>query len=322
MRSRSAFTLVELLVVIAIIGVLVALLLPAVQAAREAANRMSCSNNLKQLGIACHNYHDTHKKLPLTYTTGDYTLASGNQTSWITQALPFFEQGPLYDMYDFRYNVVNDPRTVDINNPVNPSNGYAATRAIASLLCPSDGTNEDGRMGARANTGWVIGVTNYKGCAGANWAWGNFITSGAPFAIPNQEGLNDGNGFFFRAGGTKPSCAKFAKCTDGLTNSFLVGEAIPLHCTHSGWSHFNYCTATAAIPLNAKAQITNTGNKEADRVKDAGDWPNNYSFMSRHPGGGQFCMGDGSVRFVPDQVDLTVYRGAGTITGGESTQLP
>lgn len=320
MRSRSAFTLVELLVVIAIIGVLVALLLPAVQAAREAANRMSCGNNLKQLGIACHNYHDTHKKLPLTYNTGDYGLTNSRNTSWMLQAMPFMELGNLYDMMDFRYGPADDPRTGAIASPNNPSNGYVITRPVPAFLCPSDGTTNDGVMGGRANIGWTVGVNNYKGCSGGNWAWGNFQSTGTASHNPgNGNGLDAANGFFGRG----PAVSnKFAKCTDGLSNSFLAGEAIPAHCQHSSWYHFNHCTATAGVPLNVKAQCTNTGNKEADRVACTGDWPNNYSFMSRHPGGGQFCMGDGSVRFVPDQVDLNVYRGAGTITSGESTQLP
>jgi prepilin-type processing-associated H-X9-DG protein len=229
-------------------------------------------------------------------------------------------------MFDFRYNIVNDPRTGAIANPTNPSNGYAATRAVPAFLCPSDGTNEEGRMNGRANTpSWVTGVTNYKGNAGSNWAWGVFIPPAA-FNTPSNHGLDQGNGFFWRAGDVNkpPSATKLAKATDGLSNTFLVGEAIPAHCTHTGWSHFNYCTATAAIPLNVKAQCSGgqTGNKEADRVACKDNWENNYSFMSRHAGGGQFCMGDGSVKFVSDQIDLVVYRGAGSATGGETTQLP
>ena len=318
MRMRSAFTLVELLVVIAIIGVLVALLLPAVQAAREAANRMSCGNNLKQLGIGCHNYHDTHKKLPLNYMNGAFG-SSTPQTSWLLSVLPFIEQTPLYDVYDFRYGINNDPR-----NPNQPSNLWVAGRPLSPFTCPSDGTNEGFRTDAANLEGLTIGTTNYKGVCGANWesGWGSaFGTNGTPFATPNPNGLDDSNGLFGRGFG-KAKSEKFAKCTDGLSNTLMIGEAIPTHCTHTAWPWFNGVTGTCAVPLNAKAVSPNTGNKEADRVAAAGSWPNNYSFMARHPGGGQFCLGDGSVRFVADQIDLAVYRGAGTCYNGEATQLP
>ncbi|HEV7280870.1 MAG TPA: DUF1559 domain-containing protein [Pirellulaceae bacterium] len=321
MRRRSAFTLVELLVVIAIIGVLVALLLPAVQAAREAANRMSCGNNLKQLGIGVHNYHDTHKRLPLNYLVGAFDGNNPQSTSWMTQVLPFIEQQPLYDMFDWRYGILNDPRN---SSTPNVSNRYFAGRPLTAFMCPSDGTNEGTTTECAQFAGTPMGAPNYKGVCGANWQWGAHSTVGTTnpkFDTPNGNGLDDSNGMFGRGNG-KPKSDKFARCTDGLSNTLMIGEAIPAHCTHSGWAWCNGSTATCARPLNAKAVSPNTGNKEADRVAARGDWPNNYSFMSRHPGGGQFCLGDGSVRFVPEQIDLTVYRGSATQNGGEATQLP
>src|SRR5262245_59054953 len=158
-RHKGGFTLVELLVVIAIIGVLVALLLPAVQAAREAARRSTCSNNLKQLAIGCHNYHDIAGKFPLNYATtpgnahwNDPPNTLHRSTSWMVQVLPFIEQKPLYDMFDFNWDVRLDPRNgTVVNNPNNPSNAFAARTVIPTYLCPSDGLNNFGRLNQRQN---------------------------------------------------------------------------------------------------------------------------------------------------------------------------
>ncbi len=350
-RRTHGFTLVELLVVIAIIGVLVALLLPAVQAAREAARRTSCSNNLKQLAIGCHNYHDTTGTFPLNYgiTPGgshwaDPVSSTHRSTSWMVQVLPFVEQKPLYDIIDFNFDVRLDPRNgTDVNNPNNPSNAFVARTVIPTYLCPSDGLNNQGRLGTRANRNalprpqWA--VNNYKGVCGANWQWGNFRTnarppqgSGLPDFANTQwgrsgNGLDRGNGIFFRGGRAhvnEVSATPIAAVTDGTSNTFMIGEAIPRWCTHTWWWWFNGTTATCAIPLNARAQHPNcqTGNKTADLNCAWGQWQNNYSFMSMHPGGGQFALADGSTRFVSETINLTVYRSLGTKQNGEVAQLP
>jgi prepilin-type N-terminal cleavage/methylation domain-containing protein len=341
-RRKSGFTLVELLVVIAIIGVMVGLLLPAVQAAREAARRMSCGNNLKQLSLACHNYENTYKRLPLNYGLGGNLYAATpnpdvRQTSWLTQVLPFIEQQALYEMIDFSFDVALDPRNgPTLDAPLMPSNRFVARTVVSPFLCPSDGTNQEGRMASRANRAGTLAVNNYKGVAGANWAWGVFITvtppAGSPPGTPNfnntqwgnsTDGLNAGNGIFFRgAAGGRPSNTRMASITDGTSNTLMIGEAVPRWCTHSWWFYFNGSTATCAIPLNIRAQCANTGNRAADLNACWGDWPNNYSFMSQHPGGGQFALGDASVTFISDSIDLTVYRSLATMAGGESVQMP
>jgi type II secretory pathway pseudopilin PulG len=328
---------VELLVVIAIIGILIALLLPAVQAAREAARRSQCTNNLKQLALACHNYHDTFKKLPLNYATGanpyadPNTDALGRSASWMQMVLPFIEQQALYDMINFNYDVTLDPRNgATITNPVNPSNAYVARTVVTAYLCPSDGNNSNGIMGTRRNrtaNGAQWAVTNYKGVCGANWGWGNFQTqppsvfANTPFG-QSADGLNAGNGIFFRGQTANRPCAtKMSSITDGTSNTLMIGEVVPRWCTHTWWWWFNGTTATCAIPLNVSAQCRNTGNRVADLDNCWDDWGNNYSFMSRHPGGGQFALGDASVRFVSQTVDLTVYRGMSTMGGGETAFL-
>ena len=330
---RSGFTLVELLVVIAIIGILIALLLPAVQAAREAARRSQCINNLKQLALACHNYENRSRTLPLNYASGSNPYGSPpgadfRSTSWLTQILPFVEQGSLYNMIDFSYDVLLDPRNGNVNAPNVPSNAYVAKQVIPTFLCPSDGENDGGVMGNRANRSGSWAVNNYKGVAGANWAWGNFqVQPPDPLANtewgPTGDGLNAGNGIFFRGQAAGRPCAtRLASITDGLSNTFMIGEAVPRWCTHTWWFHFNAVTATCAIPLNAPAQCRNTGNRNADLIACAGNWQNNYSFMSRHPGGGNFAMADGSARFVSETIDLTLYRQLATKAGGESVSVP
>ena len=137
------------------------------------------------------------------------------------------------------------------------------------------------------------------------------------------DGLNAGNGIFFRgATAGRPCATTLASITDGLSNTFMIGEAVPRWCTHTWWFHFNGVTATCAIPLNVRAQCQNTGNRVVDLNACWTDWGNNYSFMSRHPGGANFALGDGAVRFVSDNIDITLYRQLATKGGGETAPLP
>ncbi len=339
--SRAGFTLVELLVVIAIIGILVAMLLPAVQSAREAARRMSCTNNVKQLALACHNYHDTYKTFPLSYSTWGGANArapmDGRSQSWMVAVLPFVEQQPLYDIVDFNFGVRNDPRNTTFGaGTTGPSNEWAAWQSIPAYRCPSDGGN-NGRLdlsranyrNPRADRSW--GVNNYKGVAGANWQWGNFQVRptnlplspwySTPFGSTGN-GLDRGNGILYRNNNpANPATTNMAAVTDGTSNTFLIGEAIPQYCTHTWWWHSNGTTATTAIPLNLPAQCKNTGNRKADLLDCRGNWPNNYSFMSFHPGGGNFGLADGSVRFVSETVTLRVYRSFGSKMDGQTATL-
>jgi type II secretory pathway pseudopilin PulG len=259
---------VELLVVIAIIGILVALLLPAVQAAREAARRLTCSNNLKQLGLACLNYVDAFKKMPLSYgqvTAGPSLWSepanpSSRQSSWIIQCLPFTERKQLYDLVDFNFDVTLDPRNffngASISYPASPSNAWIAKQVIPTLLCPSDGITSSRIMPNRSNRlagGAAWAVTNYKGVAGANWAWGNFQVippsplSNTPFG-QTGDGLDRGNGLIFRAAlPSNPCSTRMAAVTDGVSNTFMLGEAVAGFSTHNWWWWCNGTTATTAI---------------------------------------------------------------------------
>lgn len=322
-RRRRAFTLIELLVVIAIIAILIALLLPAVQQAREAARRTQCKNNLKQLGLALANYHDAYNQFPINYGIwSGNDPRNGKSTSWLVQILPYVDQGPLFDQIDFNYGIANDPR---ISAGQTPNNRTIADTAIPVFICPSD--THPGTMGGRANFGGRHGVNNYKGCAGANWTWGTWQVKASTDPISGSDrwnhngghGLDRGNGMFFR-GNNWGYSTRIRDITDGTSNTFAIGEAVPEWCTHTWWWWYNGSTATTAIPLNAPPQCSagNTGVKKIDLQKCAGDWPDNYSFMSRHEGGAHFALADGSTRFISENIDLGVYRGLGTIDRGET----
>jgi len=204
-KSRPAFTLVELLVVIAIIGVLVAMLLPAVQAAREAARRSSCSNNLKQLGIALHNYHDTHKALPRAVVWGAPDIANPQATvqlpyhhTWITSILPFIEQKPLYDSINHNAPAWGQPHV---------------SMSVNTLLCPSDAEFTP----SQAHN---LSITNYAASEGYHW-WPEAIIG----AWPPWDGLGfvnpygDYNGVF-----AVNKNRTFANFKDGTSQTIMVGE--------------------------------------------------------------------------------------------------
>ena len=329
-NSSTGFTLVELLVVIAIIGILVGLLLPAVQAAREAARRMSCSNNLKQLGLSIHNYESTYNKVPINgLINGDYNdppALTSHSVSWMTGILPFCEQSPLYERIDFNYESTNDPRNgPTFNSAPEPSNGAVARTALAAFRCPSDAFGRF-QMGNRANrtADKELAVNNYKGVAGANWQWGSFqvttgLLAGVRWGGTSGNGLDRGNGMLCP---NYDSQTEFKHVTDGLSNVFMVGEAIPAFCSHTWWFWANGSTATCAVPLNARAQCASTGGRWKDMQTCANDWPNNYSFQSLHIGGGQFAMGDASVRFISDSIDINLYRQLASILDGQTVTVP
>lgn len=310
-HRRQGFTLIELLVVIAIIAILIALLLPAVQQAREAARRSTCKNNLKQIALALHNYHDVYKTFPINWESGPWAGWNENTRgmSWMVRILPFVEQKPLQDRVNW--------------NGRERDNRFISTRVIPVYVCPSDSTSE-GTVGierSRANAsnttrqgiamGNRRGVTNYKAVAGNNWGWGRWrFRQNVGRCANSYNGLDCGNGFICRSR-TRPFTTRMSDIQDGTSNTFALGEAVPRWCTHSWWYWFNGTTATVGIPLNAPARSGRT------LEQDWGNWPDNYSFMSRHPGGAHFAMVDGSSRFVNENINLSLYRYLGSIQGSE-----
>ncbi len=304
LHSRLGFTLVELLVVIAIIGILVALLLPAVQAAREAARRSACQNNMKQIALAVHNFHDINLRFPYNgdpVTKSGCCYASGvRMWSWLARILPQMEQTALYEL-----------GKIGEDAPMDGSWAAIGTQ-VPSYLCPSDANSRQPRTDcANLPGGTPVGQTNYKGVSGGNWAWGTW-----PYTPPgaSNNGLDDGNGIFYRADVSKRRGMEAV--TDGTSNTLMIGEDLPKLNIHCAWPYSNTANGTCAIPLNNALVAGQPG------YNNPGDWPNVYSFRSRHPGGAQFALADASVRFISQTIDLTMYRNLASIAGGEVVQMP
>ena len=323
LSRRAGFTLVELLVVIAIIGVLVALLLPAVQTAREAARRTSCTNNLRQLSLACHNFHDVNGTLPRDGNSVDPVAlqnSHGNGTgccnqnvatwSWIARTLPFFEQKNLYESANIPVGVLNAPQSIPVIATV-----------IPTLNCPSDGTKPRTRSNSANLNGLTSAMTCYKGVSGANWGADRFPvenTFATPYSNPSVDGsyngLENGDGLFWRADMRKGNM-RLAEISDGTSNTYMIGEDVPEFIRWNEWAHPNGANGTCAIPPQ-------TGNSIGDPTTGQaafGNWPTRYSFRSRHPSGLNFALGDASVRFVANNIPLLIYRQMATRGGGEST---
>jgi prepilin-type N-terminal cleavage/methylation domain-containing protein/prepilin-type processing-associated H-X9-DG protein len=305
-RRRVAFTLIELLVVIAIIAILIGLLLPAVQKVREAAARMQCQNNLKQLGIAVHSYHDALGRFPFN---GDPVTNSGccyavgaRQWSWMARILPYIEQENRF-------------RQLGLANSPEASFDQVLTLLgepmIRTFKCPSDETPDIRTNLANFPGGTPAGVTSYKGVAGGNWAWGSFQFSDP---LMGNNGLDNGNGIFWRRDVIRR--LKMEQILDGTSNTLMIGEDIGRLNIHNGWMYSNGSTGTCAIPLNNALQAGQPG------FNNPGDWGNVYSFRSRHTGGANFAMADGGVRFVPQTIDIVLYRNLASHSGGEVVNLP
>ncbi|TVS19917.1 MAG: DUF1559 domain-containing protein [Planctomycetaceae bacterium] len=298
-RSRKAFTLVELLVVIAIIGVLVALLLPAVQAAREAARRAQCTNNLKQIGLALHNYHDTFRRFPYGYIE---TTELHRRTTWMQEIWPFIELGTLYDLY------MQDTSLwiMDVNPEVRDAQP-------AAFQCPSDGFQPafGGSGGRRSGADGFQG--SYVVCTGKDIMY---------------YGTRDLGGMFYRR-----SSVTFGDIIDGTSNTLMVSESIVRgsHNANSGWGgaggywggapHGGYGFTTLEPPnspvpdrvyqckseLFPRAPCISTLNTDDHR---------NFA-RSYHPGGVNAVLADGSVRFITDTIALPTYHALGTRSGME-----
>jgi prepilin-type N-terminal cleavage/methylation domain-containing protein/prepilin-type processing-associated H-X9-DG protein len=322
---RFGFTLVELLVVIAIIAILMALLVPAVQKVRQSAARVQCQNNMKQLALACHSYYAQERTFPRdgsadpsnqTSSHGDGNGAgtgccgdSAPHWSWIARLLPYIEQGDLARM---------------ANIPVGAMNASSASLTVIAtplgiLQCPSDNPNQP-RTDASDLSGVLVGVTNYKGVAGSNWG-NDYYPTDTQFSTPyrNQgangsfNGLEHGDGIFWRADIRNHGRLLTRAIADGTSNTFMIGEDIPDMIVWNAWSYSNGATATCAIPPNVGVYVPPL----TQTTTDTQDWPERYSFRSRHDGGLNFAMADGSVHFVSQDLAIATYRALSTIAGGE-----
>ncbi|MGQ0636680.1 MAG: DUF1559 family PulG-like putative transporter [Planctomycetaceae bacterium] len=322
MRNRRlGFTLIELLVVIAIIAVLIALLLPAVQQAREAARRTQCKNNLKQIGLALHNYHDSHLQFPINMDFNipqtPYRQLSTPGQGWMTRILPFVDQQPLYNQI-----VWSQPLSV-------PANAEVAQTKIRLFYCPSDPgpeTSPQADSGIVAPPGTIPWATaNYKGACGSRWPMdifgGNWVCAGflSPGFLdpssPNYLGYNLRGMFNGIFNDTFPTLIR--DVTDGLTNTVFVGESVVAwtYPQDRWWYYFEASVANTCIPINSRPVVA--GQTREARALTVFGRLDAFSFFSRHVGGAQFAMGDGSCRFINENINLQTYRALGTIRMGE-----
>ncbi len=326
--GRNGFTLVELLVVIAIIGILIALLLPAVQAAREAARRMSCANNLKQLGLAMHNYESCYRCYP--------GLGGGSQTSFSVQArlLPYIEQGNLQELIDFDQPLyLGDPH----NQSLNPRQAEAAATRVSLLRCPSDAADDL----LEAAEDEVLAGGNYMVCTGSG--------TGTSYDVRYRT-----DGLFYYG-----SASRHADMTDGTSHTLIMAETLlgngeRLDGYLSDESRKPRMTAFFfATPKEGSPGLNGIVDPDpADLLARVGVWfgnrgfgwivgkphsstfscylqPNSefpdlmsmgigfYAARSRHPGGVHGLLADGSVHFISDGVALPIWRGLATPAGGE-----
>ncbi len=322
MRTRRGFTLIELLVVVGIIAVLIALLLPAVQMVREAVNRAKCANNLKQLGLALHHYHDVHGSFPPAVLDGGdpYSLY---RWSAHTRLLPYIEQANLYNSLN-----LNQPLFLKPSLNVDPANVPGVSQVVPVFLCPSDWGTPFVRVPSNPDTGATFGPTNYMACVGSG------VNGGLR---TNADGVIYAN-----------SMVRFADVRDGTSTTALMSESLlglggqnalsrtptpqevprvyaytytdqpvtPEDCAevqqwqvnaNSKWADGqSYCTLYDHFyPPNAAAW---------DCVTGVASW---RAARSRHTGGVNLLLVDGSVRFVYNGVNLDTWHALGSRAGGE-----
>ncbi|WP_417382345.1 DUF1559 domain-containing protein [Gimesia sp.] len=293
--TRRGFTLIELLVVIAIIAILIALLLPAVQQAREAARRSTCKNNLKQIGLALHNYHETHSVLPSGWIGVQPGVGPnveyGSGWGWGTMILPFMDQSALYKQINFNLDINDSAQTPGLIDIVMPA-----------YRCPSDPADNTFELEEEGSPGTVL----------ARLATANYIGVFGSEELDDCETVAPGtncqsSGLFYQNSNTR-----FRDITDGTSQTLFVGERRT--DATAGW----YSTWVGAVP---------EGEETFSRVLGATDHvPNDPAahfddFSSHHTGGAQFLFGDGRVRFISENIDKNVYQSLSSIRGGELTNF-
>lgn len=355
-RRPRGFTLVELLVVIAIIGVLVALLLPAVQAAREAARRTQCLNNIRQLGIALHNHHDVHERFPMNVNyihsvNGDPAIR--DFASHLINLSPFIEETALHSAIEFC-----DPFESGCVRPGSQMVGDIPVHqyVVSGLQCPSDDRNgvvdpTDGGSSwaglARTHRAVAVATTNYAGSVGAQFmeSWNGFRITEI-INVPPGFGVNaNGEDWFNQNSGAPRGCprlnvrsdchdpatlsgvfarstwaASIHEITDGTANTIAMGEVLPRSSAFQwvmGWAYAEGLWFATTAPIN---HPTDRDSWAGPRPPRGGDWDDDFNvamgFKSRHSGGANFMLCDGSGTFISDEIDYGTYQALGARADG------
>jgi prepilin-type N-terminal cleavage/methylation domain-containing protein/prepilin-type processing-associated H-X9-DG protein len=308
LRSGKGFTLIELLVVIAIIGILVGLLLPAVQKVREAANRMACQNNLKQIGLALHNYHDTYKQFPYC-TNSEF---NSERTTWAAHLFPYLEQGAYV------------PQALGLPNPGVRNVGVPTAFQAKIYTCPSDGHSID-----ITNT---YGMTSYLAVTAPSTeqadTWNNqpqgvFVRRCHWLDSPTRQNMD------FNGGATS-----IASVTDGTSNTLMVGERPPLfnETNYGAWGAWSYSEFDSVLGIAHDTSLMVAEPRDQNGVSCPRgpqypqppnpngapyNWCDVHHFWSRHTGGGNWVFADGSVHFLSYNIGTTVILALATRAGGE-----
>jgi prepilin-type N-terminal cleavage/methylation domain-containing protein/prepilin-type processing-associated H-X9-DG protein len=304
LRGRPrGFTLIELLVVIAIISVLVALLLPAVQAAREASRRLQCVNNLMQIGIAAKNYENSHESLPSGVVNPTGPILSkpvGYHFNWVTQLLPYLDARPVYRHLDFNAGVYQ------------PENGSTRSVMMNALLCPSSGgPSRMERTGPNPPVGGDPALTSYAACHHDAEAPINSDNNGVFFLNSHvrYEDIEDGTShtIFFGEKGTEPDELGWASGT----RATLRNTGSPILAI------FRTLTPSPSSANAVEDESVDAAGKGAARKAAEDPAARVGGFGSRHPGGANFCFGDGSVKFIKSSVNARIFRLLGNRSDGE-----
>jgi prepilin-type N-terminal cleavage/methylation domain-containing protein/prepilin-type processing-associated H-X9-DG protein len=306
-KSRSAFTLVELLVVIAIIGILVALLLPAIQSAREAARRSECSNNLKQIGLGLHHYHDTYGRLPMAIV-GGLTSNKDDGFGFLCAILPFIEQQSLYDIV----NPTGTPGVFDdYSDDANLGVWPGGDSVVDTYRCPSSNLPDhvpptydvpgqiDGSL--PIDKDWWVGyaTSDYKGCGGS---------------CRGDDGVLHKNA-------EAPGGRRFADVLDGLSNTLMVAESSYVINDHASGEVDDWPVWIGGLGSDEMVRINGRTSRPINCGCTVFTMDQAYGddcAFSFHPGGAQFVLCDGSVQFLQENLSMTTYCYLHSMKDGES----
>jgi len=314
-RKHPGFTLIELLVVIAIIAVLIALLLPAVQQAREAARRSQCKNNLKQFGLAAHNYHDAFSMMPLGGTMNapaGPTPSGAPNVSWAVRSLPYLEQAGLYNQLNM--SLTNVPSQVLSDGK------QAREHQVSAFRCPSDPNPNFRSQYAQSSYSASIGSqrtpSSDSACNPFLGLAQNLIPTNADYSRTLDLGAISG---MFSQGGASIA---LTDVSDGASNTLLFGEILP-DCMLSipvGWwpNNARATIGSTLAPINEMTTCEGSTRVSNPACISPDNFNYSWGFKSMHTGGGQFTMADGSVRFISQNIDASTYQSLGGRADGKT----